>query len=161
LADWAARVAEALGVDNALFHLEFRICGGRPYVIELGARMPGDQIAHLVELSTGVSLADVLVELATGTKQSDARGLHASFARIAAIRFFRDANLDELTKVPSDADLLAGPCVQSAGVSASVGDRPNVHADFRSRLGWVVLTADDRPALEQAWQQVAGRADFG
>lgn len=161
LAEWAATVAEALGVDNALFHLEFRICGGTPFVIELGARMPGDQIAHLVALSTGVSLADVFIEIATGTRSSGGRGLDVDFARTAAIRFFRDPELDEVTRVPEIAQLRAGKNVESAGLTASVGDRPNSHFDFRSRLGWVVLAASDRLSLEDAWVEIGGRAQFG
>src|ERR1700712_5425714 len=113
LAGWAATVAEALGVDNALFHLEFRICGGKPFVIELGARMPGDQIANLVALSTGVSLADVFVEIATGGRSSGSRGLDAEFTRTAGIRFFRDPALVEVTRVPATAQLLTGKQVES------------------------------------------------
>lgn len=161
LAEWAASVAEALGVDNAPFHLEFRICAGKPFVVELAARMPGDQIAHLVALSTGVSLADVFVELATGKKGSDARGLAVDFAGTTGIRFFRDPVLEEVTRLPSTSDLLAVPEVTSAGLTAAVGDRPNLHSDFRSRLGWVVLTAADRSGLEQAWAGIAGSTRFG
>ncbi len=161
LAMWAAAVAEALGVDNALFHLEFRICAGTPFVIELGARMPGDQIATLVALSTGVSLADVLVEIATGARGGGSRGLDAEFARTAGIRFFRDPGLDVVTRVPTVAELLTAPNVENAMVLASVGDRPNVHSDFRSRLGWVVLAASDRPSLEDAWAEIEAKSHFG
>lgn len=161
LSDWAATVVEALGVDNALFHLEFRVCGGTPFVIELGARMPGDQITRLVALSTGVSLADVLVDIATGARSSGGRGLDVDFERTAGIRFFRDPGLDVLTRVPTTAELLTAPHVESAGLTAAVGDRPNNHSDFRSRLGWVVLAASDRPALEDAWAEIDGKAHFG
>jgi biotin carboxylase len=161
LADWAAAVAAALRVDNALFHLEFRICDGKPFVIELGARMPGDQIANLVELSTGVSLADVLVEIATGARKSDRRGLGAEFARTAGIRFFRQPELNVVTRVPEIAEVLAGKNVESAGLTTSVGSEPNTHPDFRSRLGWVVIAASDRPSLEEAWADVQGKAQFG
>ncbi|HEY0165760.1 MAG TPA: ATP-grasp domain-containing protein [Jatrophihabitans sp.] len=161
LADWAATVAEALGVDNALFHLEFRICAGKPFVIELGARMPGDQIANLVALSTGVSLAEVFIQIVTGARSSGNRGLDVDFARTAAIRFFRDPQLDVVTRVPEIAQLRAGKNVENAGLTASVGDRPNSHSDFRSRLGWVVLTASDRLSLEDAWAEVGGKAQFG
>jgi biotin carboxylase len=160
LAEWAANVVEALGVDNALFHLEFRICRGTPFVIELGARMPGDQITRLVALSTGVSLADVLVQIATGARSSGGRGLDVDFTRTAAIRFFRDPELDVVTRVPTTAELLTGPNVESAGLTVSVGDRPNNHSDFRSRLGWVVLAASDRPALEDAWAEIDGKTHF-
>jgi biotin carboxylase len=160
LADWAAAVATALGVDNALFHLEFRICGAKPFVIELGARMPGDQIANLVALSTGVPLADVFVEIATGLRSSGGRGLDVEFARTAGIRFFRRPELDVVARVPSVEDLLAGKNVDSAGFTTSVGARPNTHPDFRSRLGWVVLAAPDRPSLEEAWAEAEGKAQF-
>jgi biotin carboxylase len=160
LADWAAAVATALGVDNALFHLEFRICGDTPFVIELGARMPGDQIANLVALSTGVSLADVFVEIATGARRSGGHGLDVEFAQTAGIRFFRRPELDVVAQVPAVEELLAGKNVEAAGFTTSVGARPNTHPDFRSRLGWVVLAAPDRPSLEEAWAEAQGKARF-
>ncbi|MEO6502518.1 MAG: ATP-grasp domain-containing protein [Jatrophihabitantaceae bacterium] len=161
LAEWAAAVAEALEVDNAPFHLEFRICGGTPFVIELGARMPGDQIATLVALSTGVSLADVFVEIATGARSGGSRGLDVDFTRTAGIRFFRDPGLDVVSRVPAPAQLLAAKNVENAMVLASVGDRPNVHSDFRSRLGWVILAASDRLSLEDAWSEIEADGHFG
>ncbi|MDQ1738760.1 MAG: hypothetical protein QOE53_412 [Pseudonocardiales bacterium] len=160
LADWAAAVATALGVDNALFHLEFRICGPKPFVIELGARMPGDQIANLVALSTGVSLADVFVEIATGARSGGGRGLDVEFAQTAGIRFFRRPELDVVARVPAVEELLAGKNVDTAGLTTSVGARPNTHPDFRSRLGWVVLAAPDRSSLEEAWAEAEGKAQF-
>lgn len=161
LAGWSAAVAVALGVDNALFHLEFRICDGKPFVIELGARMPGDQIANLVALSTGVSLADVLVEIATGARNSGGHGLDVHFARTAGIRFFRQPELNVVARVPDLAELLAGRNVETAGLTTSAGSRPNTHPDFRSRLGWVVIVAPDRPSLEESWAEARASAQFG
>jgi len=187
LADWAATVAEALNLDNSLFHLEFRLCPDGPYVIELGARLPGDEIAELVRLSTGISLADVFVELAAGTEAAgteaagteaaggtagggtagggragDARGLAAEFGQVAGIRFFTDPGLAEVRRVPSPERLLAAaPQVRHAELTAAVGDRPNDHRDFRMRLGWVVLAAADRASLDAGWATVSARSLFG
>jgi hypothetical protein len=41
-----------------------------------------------------------------------------------------------------------------------VGAEPNNHPDFRSRLGWVVIAAPDRPSLEETWAEAEGKAKF-
>ncbi|MFL6163296.1 MAG: ATP-grasp domain-containing protein [Jatrophihabitantaceae bacterium] len=162
LASWAATVAQALKVDNSPFHLEFRICQGMPVVVELGARLPGDEITNLVRLSTGVSLADVFVELAIGRKASDPPGLAAEFGQVAGIRFFTHPGLAELRRVPTTEQLLAAaPGVRLAEVTASAGDRPNAHQDFRTRLGWVVLATPDRATLDATWADLSSQPLFG
>ena len=55
----AARAALAVGVRNGIAHTEVKIPPGgeTPYVIETGARLPGDNVCEIVEAATGVSEA--------------------------------------------------------------------------------------------------------
>jgi biotin carboxylase len=161
LVDWTAEVVRALGVDCTVFHLELRLRAGVPYLIEFGARLPGDSIPLLIELSTGVNLADIFVRLATdrpvGRREAARPG---SASRVAAIRFFYEPGLDIVNSTPAETDLHALPDVLGAAVTVSPGDRPNRRADFRSRLGWVLMTGADRAGVDRSWNAVRQTVRF-
>ncbi|PRQ11618.1 hypothetical protein C1Y63_05420 [Corynebacterium sp. 13CS0277] len=65
----------ATGIDNCAFHLEFfRTPDRRVRLVEIAARPGGDFIAsHLVPLTTGVSFAEDVIRIATGSTPSGAR----------------------------------------------------------------------------------------
>jgi biotin carboxylase len=154
---WTAEVVRALGIDCTVFHLELRLRDGIPHVIELGARLPGDSIGSLIEMSRGVSLADLFVQLATG-QQVDHPTVQSSC--VAAIRFFYEPGLDIVNSAPTDSELHTLPNVVTGAVTVSPGDRPNGRADFRSRLGWVLMTGADRRSVDRSWKAVKETARF-
>lgn len=158
---WTADVVRALGIDCTVFHLELRLHNGVPRVIELGARLPGDSIGSLIELSRGVNLADIFVQLATGHQVDPAAVVAPGAAScVAAIRFFYEPGLDIVTSAPSESELHTLPNVVNGAVTVSPGDRPNCRADFRSRLGWVLMTGADRRSVDRSWNAVKETARF-
>jgi biotin carboxylase len=62
----AEAVVTALGVKAGIMHLELRLEAGRPHVIEVAVRSPGDYIMQAVELALGVDLFGAVVEAACG-----------------------------------------------------------------------------------------------
>jgi biotin carboxylase len=158
---WAAAVVGALGIDRTVFHLELRLRNGLPHVIELGARLPGDSIGSLIEMSRGVSLADLFVQLVTGQQvDCPAVGTSGPGSCVAAIRFFHEPRLEIVNNVPTDSELHTLPNVVKGMVTVSPGDRPNGRADFRSRLGWVLITGVDRRSVDRSWKTVRETARF-
>jgi biotin carboxylase len=156
--DWTAEVVRALGADCTVFHLELRLRDGNPHVIEFGARLAGDSIPSLIELSTGVNLADIFVRLATDRPVENISSDPAS--RVAAIRFFHEPGLEVISNAPTAAELRALPDVISGAITASPGDRPNCLRDARSRLGWVMLTGADRSSVDRSWHAVRELVKF-
>lgn len=62
-------VIQALSLDNCASHTEIKINRDIPYVIEVGARLGGDFItSHLVPLSTGVNMEQMLTLIACGER---------------------------------------------------------------------------------------------
>ncbi|MFL6161154.1 MAG: ATP-grasp domain-containing protein [Jatrophihabitantaceae bacterium] len=158
---WTAAVAQALGVDCTVFHLELRLRDGVPQVIEFGARLPGDSIPTLIELSSGVNLADIFVRLATDRPVGNpALAGAGSTVQVAAIRFFYEPGLDIVSSAPADAELRALPDVIESAVTVRPGDRPNRRADFRARLGWVLMTGADRTTVDRSWNAVRQTVRF-
>lgn len=161
IAGWTGDVVRALGIDCTVFHLELRLHNGLPHAIELGARLPGDSIGSLIELSRGVSLADIFVRLATGHQVDHTEvGTPGTASCVAAIRFFYEPGLDIVTSAPTDSELHTLPNVVNGAVTVSPGDRPNCRADFRSRLGWVLMTGADRRSVDRSWKAVKETARF-
>lgn len=67
LLDANARSLAALGFRDGIAHAEWRIDGdGRPVLMEIAARTPGDGLCTLYELATGVPLEPEIVRIALG-----------------------------------------------------------------------------------------------
>jgi biotin carboxylase len=77
---------KALGLNWCVAHAEVKLYEGKPYIIEIGARLGGDFIStELVHLSTGIDMVGAAIDLAFG-KIPDLTSKHSSQG--AAIRYF-------------------------------------------------------------------------
>ncbi len=76
---------EALGLENTAAHVEIMVTLNGPKIVELGARMGGDFItSHLVPLSTGIDMIDLVLEQALGKNVE----IKAPLKKGACIRYF-------------------------------------------------------------------------
>ncbi|HHK5532466.1 TPA: ATP-grasp domain-containing protein [Bacillus mobilis] len=82
----ACMAAKAIGIKNGPAHTEMKITADGPKVIEIGARLGGDNITtHLTPLSTGVDMVECSIKIALGEKPS----LGAKYSKGSAIRYFK------------------------------------------------------------------------
>lgn len=67
---WAAtqRAVAALGITQALFHVEFRTTEEGPVALEVAARMGGGPVYRSVLESTGIDMLDLTVRMALGRR---------------------------------------------------------------------------------------------
>ncbi|MFD5256873.1 ATP-grasp domain-containing protein [Streptomyces bobili] len=93
VAPTAAAAIKALGITDGVQHVEIRLVGGRPRLIEVNARLGGDMIGHLVHLATGVDLARAAADIACGRTPD----LTPTRRQGAAIRFIYPAYSGTLT----------------------------------------------------------------
>ncbi|WP_258382377.1 ATP-grasp domain-containing protein [Streptomyces sp. NTH33] len=71
LLDANARMLAALGFQDGMAHAEWRVdVAGRPYLMEVAARTPGDGLCVLYELATGAPLEPEIVRIALGEPAS-------------------------------------------------------------------------------------------
>ncbi|MEU0784661.1 ATP-grasp domain-containing protein [Streptomyces sp. NPDC006173] len=150
--DAAGRAVTALGLRDGPSHTEIKLTAdGRPYVIEVGARPPGDGIMGLVAEATGVDQARACVETALGVRPD----LTPRHHRAAAIRFLFAPHAGTLSRV--DVPLRSGH-VKEVSVTAVPGDELSAPRDNLQRLGHIILrgmTADEvNDAAAQALAQV-------
>ncbi|MER6997957.1 ATP-grasp domain-containing protein [Streptomyces sp. NPDC000410] len=72
LADFTHRVIDAFDIDVGPFHVEARLDrGGRPVLIEVGARLAGDCIPELIHAGPGVDLYLAAIAAACGERYEE------------------------------------------------------------------------------------------
>ncbi|MFD9404409.1 ATP-grasp domain-containing protein [Streptomyces sp. NPDC060011] len=150
--DAASRALTSLGLRNGPSHTEVKLSAdGRPFVIEVGARPPGDGIMSLVSEATGVDQARASVETALGVRPD----LTPRHHRAAAIRFLFAPHAGTLSRVDVP---LRGEHVEEVSVTAAPGDELTAPHDNLQRVGHITLhgtTADEvNDAATRALAQV-------
>ncbi|TMR01106.1 ATP-grasp domain-containing protein [Actinomadura soli] len=151
---YVRHVLDALRISFGPFHCELRISADGPVLIEIGARLPGDRITDLIELTTGVSLSRVMVACYLGLPPESAEAFGAAQAKCAGIRFF-DANRKRVfTRLEGWTDLAARPDVIETGLYFRPGDDIPSLEDFRGRIGHAIFTADSVRQAERTWRDL-------
>ncbi len=141
---------QAIGIDKGPAHVEMKVTKRGPVMIELGARMGGDNITtHLVPLSTGVDMVRSTIKVALGEPPDIEPTLHCG----SAIRYFQVPfgtikdieNVDEAHKIPG---------VKQITFTKQVGEQSTPIQCSNDRIGFVIAQgstgADAVKACEQA-----------
>jgi cysteine synthase A len=100
------RILDGLGVDCGVVHTECRIQDGRVKVMEVNPRLAGEKLgSHLIELASGQSAVEALVEIALGENvrwappRAAGAAMYNPFAdRVGTFTGLR--NRDEVLKMP-------------------------------------------------------------
>jgi biotin carboxylase len=128
----------ALGIENGPSHTEIIVTKEGPKIVELGARLGGDNITtHLVPLSTGVDMVDCCIKIALGMEPDN----KPKFKKGSAIRYFessegRIVNIKGIEK----ANLLNG--VKQITFTKKVGDKINNINSSIDRIGFVIAQSN-------------------
>lgn len=133
---------KAIGLEEGPSHTEIIITGDGPKVVEIGARLGGDNITtHLVPLSTGVDIVKCSIHIALGEPVFVDRTLKKG----AAIRFIesKPGRIVSITGI-EEAKKICG--VKQITFNKKTGDWANVIRDSSDRLGFVIAQADTREA---------------
>lgn len=141
----AAAANKAIGIKNGPSHTEIIVTKEGPKIVELGARLGGDNInTHLVPLSTGVSIVGAVISCALG----EAPDITPTLNKGAAIRFFEGKNgvLKSITGI-EDAKNTKG--VIQVDTFKTAGDSVKTIQSSDDRLGCIIAQADSaEEALE-------------
>lgn len=86
IAQIACDAVNAIGIQNGPSHTEIKVTKDGPKVVELGARLGGDNITtHLVPLSTGVNLVECCIHVALG----ETPDFNSKIKKASAIRYLK------------------------------------------------------------------------
>lgn len=130
----AERAALAVGIKNGPAHIEIIVTENGPKIVELGARLGGDNITtHLVPLSTGINMVEGCIKIALGEKPN----LERKFNKGAAIRYLK-TDLGVITSISGikDAENIDG--VKQVSIVYGVGNQATEIKSSADRVGFVI-----------------------
>lgn len=128
----------AVGIKNGPSHTEIKVTADGPKIVEIGARLGGDNITtHLVPLSTGVDMVEACINIALGENPD----ISIKENRASAIRYIRNdtglvksiEGIDEARHIESIKQISI-----VHGVGSQVGE---IHSSV-DRVGFVIAQAD-------------------
>lgn len=128
----------ALGIENGPSHTEIKVTKDGPKIVELGARLGGDNITtHLVPLSTGVDMVECCIRIALGEKPD----LVPKYQKGSAIRYFK-ADHGRIIQINGidEASKLDG--IRQISVVRGIGEIINGIKKSGDRVGFVIAQAD-------------------
>ncbi|MCI8366250.1 MAG: ATP-grasp domain-containing protein [Eggerthellaceae bacterium] len=134
----ACAAALAVGIENGPAHAELRMSETGPKVIEIGARLGGDLItSHLVPLSTGVDLIELVIRTALGLSVV----IPDVANRGSAVRFLfaEPGVIESVGGIPAAGDMEG---LEAIGVNCEAGDVVSELLSSSARLGYVVCSGD-------------------
>ncbi|WP_270596114.1 ATP-grasp domain-containing protein [Anaerococcus vaginalis] len=130
---------KAIGIISGPSHTEIKITQNGPKIVEIGARLGGDNITtHLTPLSTGVDMVESCIKIALGEKPD----IRIKYDKASAIRYFDQSHgriksirgVEEASKLPGiiQISIIHGKDQIINGIKSS-----------SDRVGFVIGQADD------------------
>ncbi|MYT68254.1 MULTISPECIES: ATP-grasp domain-containing protein [unclassified Streptomyces] len=150
LARTAVAAVDALGLGHGAAHVELRLAGRGPVVIEVNPRLAGGMIPELVRAAHGIDLVDAQVGAALG----DRPDLEHRHALHSSLRFLVVEEPSVLADPPAEPSTdPASPYVTARVLTGRRGVPLVPHHDHRDRVGHAVATAPDGPTAARAAAQ--------
>lgn len=134
IADVARAANKAIGITNGPSHTEIIVTSEGPKIVELGARLGGDNITtHLVPLSTGVNMVECCIKIALGEKPD----IDPKWNKGAAIRYFEQtAGIVKNIEGIEEAKKLSG--IQQISIVHAIGEEVTEVTSSGARIGFVI-----------------------
>ena len=135
----ATDAVKAIGINNSPAHVEIIVTDDGPKLVELGARLGGDNItSSLVPLSTGVDMVEACIKLALGEPPD----LNIKHTKGAAIRYFQTEKglfngVDGVDKAVNNS------CIKELTVVKQIGEDVHDIKSSADRVGFVIAQATD------------------
>ena len=135
----AIKGVKALGLNNCAAHAELKWENGKPYLMEIGARLGGDFIStELTHLSTGIDMVAAAINVALGIEPclNPTEPKHG-----VGIRYFTPK--PGVVYAIEGEELLKRPDVYNAELYVKVGDYVREVKSSLDRSGHVIVTASN------------------
>lgn len=149
--DVAERSCKAIGINKGPAHVEMKVTSqGEPKMIELGARMGGDNITtHLVPLSTGIDMVECTIRIALGETVDVTPTLNCG----SAIRYF-EAPFGKIKSIEGVEEALKIDGVKQISFTKNVGDESTPIHCSNDRIGFVIAQAETAEKAVKVCEEV-------
>lgn len=134
----AISAVRAIGIENGPSHTEIMVTSDGPKVVEIGARLGGDNITtHLVPLSTGIDMVECCLKIALGLEPD----LEPKFNKGSAIRYFKsfEGTISKIQGIEK-ASLATG--INQIIFTKKNGDKINNVISSTDRIGFIIAQSD-------------------
>lgn len=137
IAKVASAAVNAVGIKNGPSHTEIKVTKNGPKIVEIGARLGGDNITtHLVPLSTGIDMVKCCIQIALGEKVD----LKAKISKGAAIRYFK-TELGEIEDIEGIEEAKKINGIQQISLIYNIGEKIKSIQNSTDRAGFVIAQA--------------------
>lgn len=134
----AEMACKSLGLDRGPAHVEMKVTERGPVMIELGARMGGDNITtHLVPLSTGIDMVGSTIKVALGEEPDITPTLNCG----SAIRYF-EVPFGTIKAIEGVEEAEKIPGVKQITFTKTVGEESTPIQCSNDRIGFVIAQGD-------------------
>lgn len=128
----------AIGIKNGPAHIEIKITKDGPKIVEIGARLGGDNITtHLVPLSTGVDMVEACIKIALGENPNIKRTLEKG----SAIRYF-DSRKGLILRIDGIENAYKVDDVKQVSIVHNPGEIIDDIKSSSERVGFVITQAN-------------------
>lgn len=135
----AIQAVKAIGIQNGPSHTEIIVTSEGPKIVELGARLGGDNITtHLVPLSTGVDMVKCCIELALGQQPDFKSKLNMG----SAVRYF-ETSVGRIKDIRGIDEVKQMPGVKQVCFVKNIGDAVTPINSSADRIGFIIAQAED------------------
>jgi len=130
----AQEAVNAVGIKEGPAHTEIIVTKNGPKIVELGARLGGDNITtHLVPLSTGVDMVKCTIQLAVGENINIEKKLEMG----SAIRYFKTPK-GKIKKISGIREVKNIPELKQISFVKNVGDVVGNINSSADRIGFII-----------------------
>ena len=134
ISEVAISANKAIGIKNGPSHTEIKITNDGPKIVELGARLGGDNITtHLVPLSTGVDMVEACIKIALG----EVPNIEKKVDKGSAIRYFdsHDGVITDITGIEEAKNIVD---VKQISIVHGIGEKVCNIRNSTDRIGFVI-----------------------
>lgn len=125
---------KAIGITDGPSHTEIKVTAEGPKIVELGARLGGDNITtHLVPLSTGVDMIECCIRIALGEEPD----ITPKFHKASAIRYIR-SNVGVIEEINGLKEAESVPGIRQVSIVHGVGEAAKKIQSSVDRIGFVI-----------------------
>ena len=129
---------KAIGIKNGPSHTEIKVTKDGPKIVELGARLGGDNITtHLTPLSTGVDMVEACINIALGMPAV----IEKKYDKGSAIKYFSTVE-GTIKSINGTEDAKNIPGVKEVDFVHQVGEYANTIKSSVDRIGFVIAQAE-------------------
>ncbi|WP_342542138.1 ATP-grasp domain-containing protein [Paenisporosarcina sp. FSL H8-0542] len=135
----ALAAIKAVGINNGPSHTEIILTKEGPKVVELGARLGGDNITtHLVPLATGIDMVEACIQIALGKNPA----FDKSISMGSAIRYLNTPK-GKIRTISGQQEAMIMNGVKEIYINKTIGDTIQEINSSLDRVGYVVAHSND------------------